>query len=696
MNFLQMIYAKTTLNTKGPSESVPYERLRKASTQFHLHTINYSECKKSEGFLRQVQHFLNEMVLSLEEEIRFSRDKKCFCFLVTSGILEDMVGLCRNDRPTGILGMTLLFFQQVIEVTNNYSRENDGLDILQNDAFIQPLLRLLETSKQFYNCYDEYFISLSCIICKIVTELVESNPFVIDIFIGEDFSCPLADSLIKCLHLTSAQKGMDGRNGILNFLKSACSKKAAKYIFKHSDLALLSSISLGAHFSQLKNSINISHASGEAFCATQSKSQNLKLHKEICAFLSTVNFCQDMMQVVQESNKNPSCEYKEFKKMFDNYLTDHIRTYFLKNILKTYIAESSEFNISALMYYCSWIIRIVHVSPLKELFLDFFFSEACNTSKKSGYLWRNFSLSSFFPAGAQSSTNLAGDLAIEMNQSRESLSSMVFSVHPKLSIPTFLIAQLGSTKQDCLLTCYKMFSNLFCYHPDYAIRELLIGESPFYYSNEGSQLIFYQGIGQFLSLINSAGSGALMATRFHRLQMEICEKIKSKTAILERTCYQETSNDKMIEQINQFKTNYFFSALLNAISCYWKNSFAVNVALLEFLHEILTCPVPVIYGAFCSNFSLEDSSDEKSFFNCILEIAFKNDFVLNHLSDSGTVELIHKVRHCQESETFKSEDKLLFAQNYFLLEEFIKEIVAILQAHALNFYGCVSFEDHLR
>ena len=683
MNFLQIIYAKSTAN-KSHSESLPLERLQSASQHVQQLLTEQDKQKQNPHFIKQLQHHLNEIVLSVEEEVRFCKSNQCLTQLLASSILTDVLNLSKIDKPVGVVKIALTFYQQIIEVTNDYFREtNSEQSILSNKPFLTALLSLLNTSKSFYNRYDDNYVELSCIICKLITESSNTNPYLIDSFVMEDFSCPLVDSLIKCLHLTNLKKGMNSRNGILNFLKSINSKKVAKYIFKHSDLALLTSISLGAHFSQLKNTLIIEHQLSNYL--TLEKEHKPKLPKEICTFLATINFCQDMLQVVEEK---VSYEYKEFKQMFVDYLIDHIKTYFLKNILKTLICESSDFNISALMYYCSWIVRIVYITPLKELFLNFLFCESfCEHSiKRSGYLWNNFSLSSLnlltnIPNNSGSNLNLSlGNL----NVSRESL------VSTKITIPTLLIAQLTSTKQECLLTCFKMFSNLFCYHPNYAITELLISNSTIYYCTECSCLTFYQNIKQFLSLINSLSCGGSFQTEnFHRLQKESCEKIKSKFILFDRVNYQQIDIGEMREKVKLFKSNYFYSLLLTSLSNYWKNSFCVNVAMIEFIYEILTCPIPIIYSAFCNNFT-DSKDDDNSFFNCILEIIFKNDFVIKRLSDSHTVDVIYRLRQNESIKT--GGDDLLFAQNYLLLEEFIKEMITIFQGHALNYYGCISFE----
>ena len=147
MNFLQMIYAKTAVKTDNNLEIVPYERLRTASTQFSMHTLNYSGSGKADTFLKEVQHFLNEMLISLESEIRFSQDKKCYQYLFSSKILDDIVSLAKNDTPKGVLQLTLNFFQQIFELANDYPKEKDDFTILNEDNFVRPLLKLLDTAK---------------------------------------------------------------------------------------------------------------------------------------------------------------------------------------------------------------------------------------------------------------------------------------------------------------------------------------------------------------------------------------------------------------------------------------------------------------------------------------------------------------------------------------------------------------------
>ena len=145
---------------------------------------------------------------------------------------------------------------------------------------------------------------------------------------------------------------------------------------------------------------------------------------------------------------------------------------------------------------------------------------------------------------------------------------------------------------------------------------------------------------------------------------------------------------------------------MNCLKGYWKNSFPVNLALTELLQEIFTCPIPVVYNAFIGEIENQRSENNRNslFYECISELFYRNESVIRQLSDSKTISLVQKLRLSSLQDSFqwgnsemreleREKERLDFAQNYVLLEEFIKEVVAIMQGHALNFYDCLLFEE---
>ena len=76
-----------------------------------------------------------------------------------------------------------------------------------------------------------------------------------------------------------------------------------------------------------------------------------------------------------------------------------------------------------------------------------------------------------------------------------------------------------------------------------------------------------------------------------------------------------------------------------------------------------------------------------------------NDFAIRNMSDSKTIALLERMRQEMDFDSLnvqhqqaKELDRIAFVKSYILLEEFTKEIVAVLQVHALNFYGCYTFD----
>lgn len=640
-----------------------------------------------------------------------------------------------NDEPRGSLNVALQFVLNVLQNLRIPDRFPDAKQpfvqpLISQAAFRRVLVALLATGADFYANREELYVALAVAVAAMIPAAAASNPSIFEEFVqkanaeGSQQSA-LIDTLARNIPM-GGKRGSSARKALVSLLRCPTVGRAvADFVVQHGDVAMIAAVALGAHFSALPLLRNLlpQKQSTQSSSMTPNSPRSLShfetLPKGVAAFggelgvfVAMLGFCQDLVEIPHERLQSHVC--------------DHVEVYFVRGVFANIVQHAAIEGHASLLYYVSWIVRIVHNNALAEVLFRHFFA---SLNRGNGGMRLYAATSSDDCENNATPNTFFSELAICATSSpsiREpcSLSS------PSLGSPSsfvavdvgwLLLARLNNGDDGATLAALKTITNCFCYQPALALRHffgaLYDDKSYCAISPHATFNAHRRNVARFVNLLRTTTvEGAAVVQRFVQLERETHNKVAAKVALFvgDATFKQPDTCKTQTDQTQVVLRSDVVLGLLKVFASYWRNSVLLNVALTEAFYELLTVPQPIVYGALLAygivhrgcltdgssssnNHDAEEDAEfcaDDLFYRTLFKVAVDNGTVRTQLSKPRILAMLEGMpSNADTKHIAASRDKeaLDFAQNYTLLTEFIKEIVCILQAHALQAYGALDF-----